>query len=110
MSYWDNEKALIDRAEDIARGCLRDRVNKNQVHQVLAHLQAHRDVAATARLLDALERSCFAERSRSTRGQLEGLKLHVGQALRGQRDWRQMARLLGWVCRCMEARRRAHVS
>lgn len=105
MSYLD-EEALLERAENLAGACLRSWVNKNQVQQVLAHLQKHRDVAATVELLEQLPRSCFAQRFGTTRKQYEGLKKNVGHALRGQRDWREMARLLGWTCRLMEARRR----
>ena len=105
MRYRDDEELMIERARVLAAQCHSAGVKKNQVHQVLAHLESHRDVAATSRLLDELVGSCFADRSRSTKRQLEGLRTHIGQALRGQSNWRQMARLLGWICRCMEARR-----
>lgn len=105
MRYRDEEEILIERAQLLARDCQREKVKKNQVHQILAHLQSKRDVAATTRLLEGLTRSCFAKRSNFTSKQYRGLEKHIGSALRGQRDWRQMARLLGWVCRFMEARR-----
>ncbi len=98
-----DDDVLIEKAQRLATDCKQADVSKNQVQQVLAHLRRQRSIPATLRLLEALQTSCFAQRTRSTGDQFKGLKTNIGNALRGQSDWRRGARLLGWTCRCLVA-------
>ena len=93
------DDALIEKARSLAADCRSAKVNKNEVQQILGHLRRRRDLPATLKLLKSLPKSCFNRGDFKLQKRLEALGTHVGSALRGQPDWLQAARLLGWTCR-----------
>ncbi len=94
-----NEDDLMRRAEVLAQQCATSGVLENQLGGVLAHLVRHRSPAATRRLLDALQISPFATRTKSTRRQFEALARYVAPALSSVRGWQEAARIVGWAKR-----------
>lgn len=95
------QEILMQRGDNLARQCALGGVLPNHLGTVLAHLKRHRDPKATAEMLDELARSRFASRTKSTRGQFEGLRQHVVPALRQAKTWQQAAQVVGWAQRLM---------
>ena len=96
-----HEEALMERGNQLARACAIARIRSNQLGSVLAHLKRHRDPKGTAQMLEALARSEFARRTRSSQEQFEGLRDQVGPALQRTRSWQDAALIVGWAQRLM---------
>lgn len=104
-----HEEDLMKRGDSLAQRCAMDGVLENQLALVLAHLKRHRRPEATHQLLAALPTSPFAQRTRSTRGQLESLGRHVKTALGRVSSWEEAAVIVGWAKRLWPVyKRRAH--
>lgn len=96
-----NEEVLMQKGESLARLCAQSGVQEAHLNWVLEHLKRFQDPGATRTLLEALPRSAFARRTRSTAEQIDHLRRLVLAELPRQRPWQEAATIVGWAKRLL---------